>query len=155
MKIQGDAGRINSGHRWKIGRLHSTNALNPVLKQPRSMRKAMIILKKYLFWKPGYMTRHSSKWLDSEEYASRPPGEVHGPFKADQECIIIEVSYPSQAIGWKPPVGKKSLLFKLEGGDSFAFCLIVFNPIRVKQRHSNLQEILTCRFGLNSCLLVF
>ena len=39
------------------------------------------------------------KWLETGEYASRPPGEVHGPFKADQECIVLEVSYPSQAIG--------------------------------------------------------
>ena len=39
------------------------------------------------------------KWLETGEYASRPSGEVHGPFKADQECIVLEVSYPSQAIG--------------------------------------------------------
>ena len=39
------------------------------------------------------------KWLETGEYASRPPGEVHGPFKADQECIVLEVSYTSQAIG--------------------------------------------------------
>ena len=39
------------------------------------------------------------KWLETGEYASRPPGEVHGPFKADQECIVLEVSYPSKAIG--------------------------------------------------------
>ncbi|NOX75721.1 MAG: hypothetical protein GXP17_03710 [Gammaproteobacteria bacterium] len=36
-------------------------------------------------------------WLEEGEYASRPPGEVHGPFRADDECIVLEVSYPSQS----------------------------------------------------------
>ncbi|GJL65350.1 MAG: hypothetical protein NPIRA05_03210 [Nitrospirales bacterium] len=38
------------------------------------------------------------QWLKAGDYASRPPGEVHGPFKTDEECIVLEVSYPSQAI---------------------------------------------------------
>ncbi|GJL53989.1 MAG: hypothetical protein NPIRA02_11210 [Nitrospirales bacterium] len=38
------------------------------------------------------------RWLEAGDYASRPPGEVHGPFKADGECIVLEMSYPSQAI---------------------------------------------------------
>jgi hypothetical protein len=37
------------------------------------------------------------KWLETGEYASRPPGELHGPFKTDVECIVLEMSYPSQA----------------------------------------------------------
>ncbi|GJL64923.1 MAG: hypothetical protein NPIRA04_35770 [Nitrospirales bacterium] len=37
------------------------------------------------------------QWLNAGDYASRPPGEVHGPFKADEECIVLEMSYPSQA----------------------------------------------------------
>ncbi|MDJ0726498.1 MAG: cupin domain-containing protein [Prochloraceae cyanobacterium] len=37
-------------------------------------------------------------WLEPGYYASRPPREVHGPFKADGEVIILEISYPSQAI---------------------------------------------------------
>jgi len=37
-------------------------------------------------------------WLEAGHYASRPPGEVHGPFKCEQECLVLEVSYPSQAI---------------------------------------------------------
>ena len=38
------------------------------------------------------------QWLESGDYASRPPGELHGPFKADEECIVLEMSYPSQSI---------------------------------------------------------
>ena len=38
------------------------------------------------------------KWLEEGEYASRPPGEVHGPFKAESECIVLEISYPSQSV---------------------------------------------------------
>ena len=37
-------------------------------------------------------------WLEPGFYASRPPGEVHGPFIADGEVVILEMSYPSQSI---------------------------------------------------------
>ena len=37
-------------------------------------------------------------WLETGFYASRPPGEVHGPFVADGEVVILEMSYPSQSI---------------------------------------------------------
>ncbi|TVQ17861.1 MAG: hypothetical protein EA367_16450 [Leptolyngbya sp. DLM2.Bin15] len=33
-------------------------------------------------------------WLESGHYASRPPGEVHGPFKTDIGCVVLEVSFP-------------------------------------------------------------
>ncbi len=39
------------------------------------------------------------QWLEPGAYASRPPGEVHGPFKAgDEDVIILEMSYPSQSV---------------------------------------------------------
>ncbi|MDX8399437.1 MAG: cupin domain-containing protein [Gallionellaceae bacterium] len=41
--------------------------------------------------------RAFDKWLEAGDYASRPPGEVHGPFKTDVECIVLEMSYPSQS----------------------------------------------------------
>lgn len=37
-------------------------------------------------------------WLEPGFYASRPPGEVHGPFVADGDVVILEMSYPSQSI---------------------------------------------------------
>jgi hypothetical protein len=33
-------------------------------------------------------------WLESGHYASRPPGEVHGPFKTDAGCVVLELSFP-------------------------------------------------------------
>ncbi len=36
------------------------------------------------------------KWLEVGDYASRPPGEIHGPFKTDVECVVLEMSFPSQ-----------------------------------------------------------
>jgi hypothetical protein len=36
-------------------------------------------------------------WLEPGFYASRPPGEIHGPFIAEGDAIILEMSYPSQA----------------------------------------------------------
>ena len=38
-----------------------------------------------------------NRWLETGDYASRPPGEVHGPFKTEVECIVLEISYPSQS----------------------------------------------------------
>ena len=37
-------------------------------------------------------------WLEPGYYASRPPYEVHGPFIAEGEVVILEISYPSQSI---------------------------------------------------------
>lgn len=35
-------------------------------------------------------------WLETGHYASRPPGELHGPFKTDVGCIVLEVSFPDR-----------------------------------------------------------
>ena len=35
-------------------------------------------------------------WLEAGHYASRPPGELHGPFKTDVGCVVLEVSFPSR-----------------------------------------------------------
>ena len=36
------------------------------------------------------------QWLEAGCYASRPPGEVHGPFKAEGDAVVLEISYPGQ-----------------------------------------------------------
>jgi hypothetical protein len=28
-------------------------------------------------------------WLEAGHYASRPPGELHGPFQTDVGCVVI------------------------------------------------------------------
>lgn len=35
-------------------------------------------------------------WLDAGTYASRPPGELHGPFRTDVGCVVLEVSFPAR-----------------------------------------------------------
>lgn len=35
-------------------------------------------------------------WLEAGCYASRPPGERHGPFKTDRGCVVLEVSFPQR-----------------------------------------------------------
>lgn len=35
-------------------------------------------------------------WLEAGHYASRPPGELHGPFKTDVGCVVLEVSFPNR-----------------------------------------------------------
>lgn len=36
------------------------------------------------------------QWLEQGHYASRPPGEVHGPFHTDHGCVVLEVSFPNK-----------------------------------------------------------
>ena len=38
-------------------------------------------------------------WLEAGHYASRPPGELHGPFKTDVGCVVLEVSFPNRVAG--------------------------------------------------------
>ncbi len=35
-------------------------------------------------------------WLEAGYYASRPPGELHGPFKTDVGCVVLEISFPNR-----------------------------------------------------------
>ncbi|MEJ2764946.1 hypothetical protein VV869_13390 [Photobacterium sp. MCCC 1A19761] len=36
----------------------------------------------------------NERWLEQGDYASRMPGEIHGPFLCEQECIVLEISSP-------------------------------------------------------------
>jgi len=31
------------------------------------------------------------------DYASRPPGEKHGPFRSERGCVVLEMAYPDKA----------------------------------------------------------
>ncbi|MCG6939601.1 MAG: cupin domain-containing protein [Gammaproteobacteria bacterium] len=35
-------------------------------------------------------------WLEPGHYASRPPGELHGPFKTENGCVVLEISFPNK-----------------------------------------------------------
>jgi len=35
-------------------------------------------------------------WLEAGHYASRPPGELHGPFKTEKGCVVLEISFPNK-----------------------------------------------------------
>jgi hypothetical protein len=37
-------------------------------------------------------------WLETGHYASRPPGEVHGPFHTNVGCIVLEISFPDRVV---------------------------------------------------------
>lgn len=37
------------------------------------------------------------RWLEVGDYASRPPGEVHGSFKTENGCVVPEMSCPGQS----------------------------------------------------------
>lgn len=36
------------------------------------------------------------QWLETGHYASRPLGELHGPFKIEDGCIVLEISFPNK-----------------------------------------------------------
>ncbi len=36
-------------------------------------------------------------WLEAGHYCSRPPGEEHGPFKTQDGCVVLEVSFPNKS----------------------------------------------------------
>jgi quercetin dioxygenase-like cupin family protein len=38
------------------------------------------------------------RWLKAGDYASRPPGELHGPFETDTGCVVLEVSFPGRTV---------------------------------------------------------
>ncbi|MEW5974856.1 MAG: hypothetical protein AB1898_03505 [Acidobacteriota bacterium] len=40
-----------------------------------------------------------SMWLETGHYASRPAGELHGPFQTDVGCVVLELSFPSRVEG--------------------------------------------------------
>lgn len=35
-------------------------------------------------------------WLETGHYASRPPGELQGPFTTDVGCMVLEISFPDR-----------------------------------------------------------
>ncbi len=48
----------------------------------------------------GRLYDHAFKrWPKAGDYASRPPGELHGPFKTDIGCVVLEISFPNRIIG--------------------------------------------------------
>jgi len=38
-------------------------------------------------------------WLEAGHYASRPAGEMHGPFKTEVGCVVLEMSFPMRTSG--------------------------------------------------------
>jgi hypothetical protein len=40
--------------------------------------------------------RAFNMWLEQGHYASRPPGEVHGPLKTEEGCVVLEISFPNR-----------------------------------------------------------
>jgi ChrR-like protein with cupin domain len=38
-------------------------------------------------------------WLETGHYASRPAGELHGPFETEVGCVVLELSFPMRRGG--------------------------------------------------------
>ena len=49
-----------------------------------------------IFIVSGRLWDHAAAlWLEAGHYASRPPGELHGPFTTDVGCVVLELSFPN------------------------------------------------------------
>ena len=35
-------------------------------------------------------------WLETGHYASRPPGEVHAPFRSEEGCLVLDIPFPQR-----------------------------------------------------------
>ena len=57
-------------------------------------------------------------WLETGHYASRPPGELHGPFKTDVGCVVLELSFPNRA---NTGTSKRQVVYghRMHGEDGF------------------------------------
>lgn len=50
-----------------------------------------------IFIVSGRLYDHAfAMWLEQGHYASRPPGEIHGPFHTDVGCLVLEMSFPNR-----------------------------------------------------------
>ena len=39
-----------------------------------------------------------NRWLVPGDYASREPGQLHGPFRSESGCLVLEISFPNRAV---------------------------------------------------------
>lgn len=53
--------------------------------------------------------------LQTGDYASRPPGEWHGPFRTDDGCLVLEVSYPTRDHETSTLEGVRSAIERIDG----------------------------------------
>ena len=50
-----------------------------------------------IFIVSGRLYDHAvSTWLEAGHYASRPAGELHGPFTTEVGCVVLELSFPTR-----------------------------------------------------------
>ena len=42
------------------------------------------------------MPKTTTPYWNTLDAASRPPGELHGPFKTDVGCVVLEISFPAR-----------------------------------------------------------
>lgn len=45
------------------------------------------------------MSKTTSIYWNALSSASRPPHEMHGPFRTETGCVVLEVSFPNGVIG--------------------------------------------------------
>lgn len=38
-------------------------------------------------------------WLEARHYASEPPDEMHGPFRSQEGCLVLDLSFPQRSVG--------------------------------------------------------
>ena len=79
-----------SGEYTRLTRFHSGADTTALGSQSHSYPEEVFIVSGRLF------DQAFDLWLEAGHYASRPPGEVHGPFCTDIGCVVLEISFPQR-----------------------------------------------------------
>jgi hypothetical protein len=80
----------NTGEYTRLTRFHPGIDTTPFGGKSHEYPEEVFIVSGRLF------DRAFSMWLETGHYASRPPGGIHGPFKTDVGCVVLELSFPNR-----------------------------------------------------------
>lgn len=79
-----------TGEYTRLTRFHSSADTTPLGGKSHAYPEEVFIVSGRLY------DQAFDLWLEVGHYASRPPGEVHGPFKTDVGCVVLEISFPQR-----------------------------------------------------------
>ena len=79
-----------SGEYTRLTRFNPGTDTSPFGEKTHEYPEEIFIVSGHLYDKAFDM------WLETGHYASRPAGEVHGPFRTDTGCVVLEVSFPNK-----------------------------------------------------------
>jgi hypothetical protein len=96
---RGDGRRAYTQHGSGDGRIHTIDEVRPGADTTPFGGKSHGYPEEVFIVSGRLYDQAFDLWLEAGHYASRPPGEVHGPFKTELGCIVLELSFPMRGAG--------------------------------------------------------